>query len=141
MARNVTRAGGLPEYGPPPTTSAGSGHGTGGAHTSDAHDPHAHKHRMSPVWQYGSMGMVSHMKTTVEISDALLDEARRTARKEGTTLRALIEEGLRSVLAEHTHRSHPFMLRDASVGGEGLQPQAQGASWEQLRGLAYGDRL
>ncbi|MBD3006684.1 type II toxin-antitoxin system VapB family antitoxin [Streptomyces sp. 5-10] len=87
------------------------------------------------------MGMVSHMKTTVEISDALLDEARRTAREEGTTLRALIEEGLRSVLAQHAHRSHSFTLQDASVGGEGLQPGAQGASWEQLRGLAYGDRL
>ncbi|EFL23673.1 hypothetical protein SSOG_03387 [Streptomyces himastatinicus ATCC 53653] len=87
------------------------------------------------------MGMVSHMKTTVEISDALLAEARRTAREEGTTLRALIEEGLRSVLTDHTQRSNTFTLPDASVGGAGLQPEAEGASWEQLRGLAYGDRL
>jgi hypothetical protein len=86
------------------------------------------------------MGMVSHMKITVEISDALLAKARRTARQEGTTLRALIEEGLRSVLAQHAEHG-PFTLKDASVAGEGLQPEVGAASWEQLRELAYGDRL
>jgi hypothetical protein len=39
--------------------------------------------------------MVTHMKTTVEISDGLLDEARRLAAREATTVRALIEAGLR----------------------------------------------
>jgi hypothetical protein len=34
------------------------------------------------------------MKTTVEISDSLLREARKLARREGTTLRALVEQGL-----------------------------------------------
>lgn len=85
------------------------------------------------------MGMVSHMKTTVEISDALLADARRIAQREGTTLRALIEEGLRSVLPRH-HRTGTFTLKDASVEGEGLQPEVRGAGWEQLRDLAYGGR-
>ena len=40
------------------------------------------------------------MKTTVEISDALLDEARRAAARERTTVRALIEEGLRKVIKD-----------------------------------------
>lgn len=35
------------------------------------------------------------MKTTVEIADSLLAAARRLAAKEGTSVRALIEEGLR----------------------------------------------
>jgi len=34
------------------------------------------------------------MKTTVEISDAILHEARRVATREKTTVRALIEEGV-----------------------------------------------
>jgi hypothetical protein len=39
------------------------------------------------------------MKTTIEISDELFRSARRRAADTGTTLRALVEEGLRSVLA------------------------------------------
>jgi hypothetical protein len=38
--------------------------------------------------------MGAHMKTTIEISDALLSEARRLAEKQGTTMRRLVEEGL-----------------------------------------------
>ncbi len=42
--------------------------------------------------------MVAHMKTTIEIADSLLEEARAKATREGTTLRAVVEEGLRAVL-------------------------------------------
>ncbi|MFL6054246.1 MAG: type II toxin-antitoxin system VapB family antitoxin [Actinoallomurus sp.] len=80
------------------------------------------------------------MKTTVDISDELLREARRMAHEEGTTLKSLIEEGLRAVLARR-EEGRRYVLPDASVGGEGLQPEAQGASWAELRAMAYGDRL
>lgn len=85
------------------------------------------------------MGMVSHMKTTVDISDALLTEARRTARRKGTTLKALIEQGLRTVLDEEADRP-AFALRDVSVTGDGLQRDVRGAGWDEIRDLAYGDR-
>jgi hypothetical protein len=39
------------------------------------------------------------MRTTVRLDDALLDRARREAARRGTTLTALIAEGLRNVLA------------------------------------------
>ena len=42
--------------------------------------------------------MGTHMKTTVEISDALLEEARKVAARRNVTLRTLIEEGLRQVV-------------------------------------------
>ena len=42
--------------------------------------------------------MGTHMKTTIDIADGLLDQARERARAEGRTLRAVIEEGLRRVL-------------------------------------------
>lgn len=86
------------------------------------------------------MGMVTNMKTTVDIADALLREARALARREGTTLKALIEEGLRAVLARRSGTAS-FHLADASVGGEGLQPGVSLASWDEIRALAYGDRL
>lgn len=38
------------------------------------------------------------MKTTVELTDQLADEARRIARARGLTLRELIERGLRAEL-------------------------------------------
>jgi hypothetical protein len=83
--------------------------------------------------------MGAHLKTTIEISDSLLDQARRVAASEGTTLRALVDQGLRQVLASK-RRGTAFKLRKASVKGRGLQPALQGADWERLRELAYDGR-
>lgn len=80
------------------------------------------------------------MKTTVEISDSLLDEARNLAAREGTTLKALIEQGLRRVVAERRRRLAVFRLRRASFKGNGLQPGVAGAAWEHIREMAYEDR-
>lgn len=79
------------------------------------------------------------MKTTIEIADPLLRAARQAARRDGTTVRALVEQGLRLALEQRRHTAE-FRLRDASVDGEGLQPGAEGLSWDALRALAYGDR-
>jgi hypothetical protein len=77
------------------------------------------------------------MKTTVDIADPLIREARKLAADQGTTLRALVEQGLRHVIAER--RTKPgFRLRDASFkGGKGLRPELRDASWERIRGLVY----
>jgi hypothetical protein len=79
------------------------------------------------------------MKTTIDIANNLLEEARQLAGREGKTIKALVEEGLRKVLAER-QRVGSFHLRQASFKGEGLHPDAAGASWERLRELAYGER-
>jgi hypothetical protein len=81
----------------------------------------------------------THMKTTVEISDALAREAKEVANREKTTLRELIEAGLRTVLRER-RRKAGFRLRDASFAGNGLQPEFRGADWERLREAAYEGR-
>jgi Bacterial antitoxin of type II TA system, VapB len=76
------------------------------------------------------------MKTTIEISNSLLETAREVAGREKTTVKALVEEGLRKVIEERA-QSPGFKLRRATFKGKGLQPQAAGASWEQIRELIY----
>lgn len=83
--------------------------------------------------------MGTHMKTTVEISDALLDQARKVAERRGVTLRTLIEEGLRVAVKSAAPRPR-FRLRNASFAGQGLDPAFDGAEWQQLRDAAYKGR-
>lgn len=86
--------------------------------------------------------MVSHMKTTVDLPDELLLEVQRLARDERSSMKSLMEEGLRAVIARHRNAGQrPFRLRDASVRGHGLQPQFREAGWDDVRAAAYGDRL
>ncbi len=83
--------------------------------------------------------MASHMKTTIQIPDSLLEDARKVAAKERTTLKALVEEGLRLIVAKRK-RSSVFRLRKASFKGMGLQPHLSGASWDQIREKVYEGR-
>ena len=76
------------------------------------------------------------MKTTVEIADPLLNEARKLAAREGVTLRTLVERGLSRVLKE-TKTAAPFQLRRAAFRGKGLQAEFRDASWDKLREAAY----
>lgn len=79
------------------------------------------------------------MKTTVEISDELAREAKRLAARERTTLRALVEAGLRLVLRERRPKTS-FQLRDASFRGRGLQAGFRSGSFESIREAAYEGR-
>jgi hypothetical protein len=83
--------------------------------------------------------MVTHMKTTIEISDGLLRQVKALAQREGTTVRALVEAGLRGLLKEQRERPK-FRLRDESFEGQGLSNAAQGESWENLRDTIYEGR-
>jgi len=85
--------------------------------------------------------MVSHMKTTIHIPDSLFDEARKVAAQEKTTLKALVEEGLRKVVTEHQdRRPKGFKLRHAAFKGQGLQPHVAGVTWDQILDLSYEGR-
>jgi predicted nucleic acid-binding protein len=56
------------------------------------------------------------MKTTIDVADPVLAEAKATAAREGITLRELVESALRHELATHATRK-PLKLRDASFMG------------------------
>ncbi|HEY1362792.1 MAG TPA: hypothetical protein VGF60_11165 [Xanthobacteraceae bacterium] len=80
------------------------------------------------------------MKTTLEIADPLLHEARKVAARERTTLRALVEQGLRQVLAERNRKKKRFQLREVSFKGRGLRPELADAGWDRLRDISYEGR-
>lgn len=77
------------------------------------------------------------MKTTLDIADHLLKSAKAAARREGTTLREIVERSLRAELKDRRIKK-TFQLRDASVEGQGVRTEAARLSWEQLRDLSYG---
>ena len=79
------------------------------------------------------------MKVTIDIPDALLREARKLMAREGITVSALMERGLRRVLTEAKPSKKPFKLRDGRFEGNGLHPELRGASWAAIRARSYGD--
>lgn len=79
------------------------------------------------------------MKTTVELPDSLLREAKRVALRERTTIRALIERGLRAVIHDRRPAGR-FTLRKASFKGDGLVAGTSLRDWETIRDLTYSER-
>ena len=76
------------------------------------------------------------MKTTIELPDELLEQVRRVARREGATLRGLVEEGLQRSL-EARRRTARRQLDFPSYGGSGLTTEFRGASWNRIRAEVY----
>lgn len=84
---------------------------------------------------------VTRMKTTIELPDDLLERSKAVARRENSTLKALIEEGLRLALRARTgsrKRATPFAVQPFQ--GDGLSPEFAGASWQKTRDEIYRDR-
>ena len=67
--------------------------------------------------------MSRHMRTTVRLEDALINQAKREAERRGETLTALIEQGLRLVLAQsRTRRQREPVKLTVSEAGGGVLP-------------------
>ena len=81
--------------------------------------------------------MGNHMKTTIDIADALLIRAKAKAQREKTTLKAIVEEALARTLEEVEPRAE---IVPVCVSGNGLSPEFQSASFSNLLALIYNDR-
>lgn len=67
--------------------------------------------------------MLKHIRTTIDIPDALLARARRRAHAEGRTLRSVVTEALSNALdARHLPRDG---LELPTYGGSGLAPDVE----------------
>lgn len=87
------------------------------------------------VWVngYGKPDEDDYMKTTVEINDALMMEARRQAERRGETMRSFLEEALRRLIDTYSSEEKappPFEL--TVVDGDGLVEGVTPASWLEI---------
>jgi hypothetical protein len=80
------------------------------------------------------------MKTTIELPEDLLERAKAMALREQTTLKSLIEEGLRWMLSKRERTVERFTLRDAGVTGEGVVDGITEGDWGAIRETIYRGR-
>lgn len=91
--------------------------------------------------KYGPKYMGAHMKTTVDISDALLHRAKKLAAEQHQTLKAIIDSALRLYLDSASPGGKPrFRLRKHPFKGRGLQPGVDENDWTAIRDRAYEGR-
>lgn len=81
------------------------------------------------------------MKTTVDINDTLLSQAKQLAVKRQQTLKSILEAALRQFLEANLGSDHTtFRLRKHSFRGRGLQPGLSEGDWSSLRAHIYEGR-
>ncbi len=68
----------------------------------------------------------------------MLKEAKLIAAREGTTLRALVEEGLQHVIEKREKQTTGFRLRDCRYGSGGGMPGIDVNDWMSFKHLARG---
>lgn len=79
------------------------------------------------------------MKTTIDIPDSLLQEAKKLSAKDHVTLSSLVEQGLCAIIAVRKS-DQAFVLRKASFRGNGLRNEFLGEDWQKIRSAAYEGR-
>lgn len=82
--------------------------------------------------------MVTHMKTTIDIADEVLEHAKRLAREEKTTLKVLAEEGLRLVIKSRQTLA-PVPIQPVVFHGNGVKPGIPDDFVDNIRDWAYQD--
>lgn len=87
---------------------------------------------------YCSVCLNAFVRTTLEISDALFERAKRLAKREGRPMRGLVEDGLRLLLDAEKSAAAGYQLPDASIGEAGAPNPLESLSWQHLRAEIYG---
>lgn len=88
----------------------------------------------------GQYNMGAHMKTTIDINDTLLLQAKQLAAKQQGTLKSILEAALRQFLETHSESRSPFKLRKHTFCGNGLQADKVEGDWNSIRDSIYEGR-
>jgi hypothetical protein len=78
------------------------------------------------------------VKTTLDIRDELLTRAKRLVKREGQSLRAVVEEGLRLALGASEEKTN-YVMQDFSVGDPDVIDPLESLTWQDLRHEIYGE--
>jgi len=77
-------------------------------------------------------------KTTINLPDAVLCEAKTVAQREGTTLKEIFLAGLRSELERRREGEKLVEYRPVTFSGNGLHEDARGLDMHRIIHMAYG---
>lgn len=73
------------------------------------------------------------MRLTIEIPEDLLERVKTLAQRERTTVEDLTERGLRRLVGERGNGAPvPVKIKPLVVQGQGLTPEAQQMTWQQI---------
>ncbi len=92
--------------------------------------------RVSRLTFGGGRAILTHMKTTIDIADHIMEESRAVARARRLTFRELVEQGLLLAL-EQQRAEMSSAVTPVTVKGNGLSPAFREASWSRIRDAAY----
>jgi hypothetical protein len=80
------------------------------------------------------------MKTTIDIAEPLLRQAKQLAASRNTTLRAVVEQALRDAISRERELPRAAAIRTHTFEGRGLQSGLSWDDWSALRELSYEGR-
>lgn len=84
--------------------------------------------------------MVTHMKTTIDISKSIFEEAWKLAERKGLTFKSIIEGALRQFLKTEKKLVCPFKLERHTFKGNGLVEGLTEGDWPEIRRRIYEGR-
>ena len=77
------------------------------------------------------------MKTTLNISNDLLESAKELAKSEKTTLTEIVELSLRSFLSKQTSHKKFLKWKKSHFGKGGLVEGLKNKPWSEIRDISY----
>ena len=80
------------------------------------------------------------MKTTVELSDALMWEMKEQARASHSLMREIMEAAMRLYLDQLKQPREKFRFQNHSFKGNGVCEGIEEGAWEQIRGKIFESR-
>lgn len=80
------------------------------------------------------------MKTTVELSDALMRELKAEASRKNASMRMLMETALRLYLDRQKSEESPYSFANHSFKGNGVCEGVEEGAWERIRSEIYEGR-
>jgi hypothetical protein len=80
------------------------------------------------------------MKTTIELSDALINELKHQAKEKKSTMREIMEEALRLYFDRNSRDKKPYIFKNRSFKGNGVCDGVAEGEWDSIRGRIYEGR-